>query len=235
MTDNTDIAIADFRAQHAAALDSRAHPEHKMRLEGLSALYEAKFTPGETVVPASDTPLTEFRSKYSDALLNRAHPDHRVRVDQLTKLTNDAVGGNEPGDSLMTPAASPDAYDLSRAKASIPFGSDLVPDAETEASARKWMHEGGLSVAEGNALASIYGQSLTWSDSDISRISQATESGLRKNYGEDAGKAAAAALRVAEEIGAVEFLENSGLVNHWQVVNTLISRAEAKGYFKKGA
>lgn len=236
MTDGTDIAIADYRATHSQALLSRAHPEHKTRVEGLSALFEAKFAPDASApIPESDATLNDFRTKHGDALNDRGHPDHKVRVDQLTKLTNDAVGGNEPADSLMAPASSPDDYDLSRAKNSIPFGSDLVPDPETEASARKWMHEGGLSKVEGTAMGNLYAESLRWTPMDHERIAKSTMSGLRANYGENAGKAAAAALRVAEETGALAFLEQSGLVNHWTVVNKLISRAEAKGYFKKGA
>jgi hypothetical protein len=234
MTASTDIAIADYRNQHSEALSSRAHPEHNARVEGLSTLFEAKFAPdGSAVIPASDVSLTDFRTKYSHALEDRGHPDHQVRVDQLTKLTNDAVGGNEPGDSLMTPVASPDEFDLSRLKATAaaPAGQSLVLAPEVESDTRKWMAEGGLSKAEGEAMASIYGQSLTWSEGDVSRIAQATENGLRQKYGDHAAAAASAALRVAEEIGALGFLEQSGLINHWQVVNTLISRAEAKGYW----
>jgi hypothetical protein len=229
----TDAVLADFRGLHSQALFDSAHPQHGQLTEELTGLYARRYASPPAEIAAPQGSLTEFRAKHDLALHDTAHPDHAVRTAELTKIhERDVVGGNEPADSMMIPASSPADYDFSRVKHSVPYGSDLVPDAEFEQQARSWLHEGGVSPAEGNAIASIYAQSLTWSESDHHRISQATENGLRQKYGDDVGKVAAAAVKVARESGAFEFLESSGLINHWTVVNTLISRAEAKGYYK---
>jgi hypothetical protein len=231
----TDATIADFRAANSEALDSSVHPLHGQRLAELSSLYEMRFaSPAEIAAP--DGTATEYRLKHDAVLNDKTHPDHAVRVAELTKLheRDDLVGGNQPADDLA-PSSSPDDFDFAHFKGTVqaPLGVELEQNPELERQARTWMHDAGLSRVEGEALASIYGQSFSWSADEITRIQQSTATGLRKQYGDDAGRAAAAALQVAEESGAFEFLETTGLINHWQVVGTLISTAERKGYFKR--
>lgn len=227
----TDATIADFRSQHESALLNRADPMHGQRTEELRQLYERRFAaPAEIVAPAGSA--SEYRQQHDSALNDRAHPDHATRVAELTKLhERDAVGGDEPAASLP---AKPEDYDFARFKATVqgPVGVELVQDPELEASARKWMSDGGLSVDEGAAMASVYGQSLSWSDADIARNGQTTEEGLRLQFGDRVGEAAGAALRVAEEMGVLPFLEATGMINHHMVVGRLIDAAAKKGYLK---
>ncbi len=225
----SDVAITDFRAEHDAALSSRAHPEHALRTQELTQLYERRYSGGGEEVAAPDGSTTEFRTTHEQALNDRSHPDHAIRTAELTKMhERDARAGNPANEDAAG------EYDFSRFKATAqgPAGVELVQDAELERQAATWMREGGLSRSEGEAMASVYSESLRWTDADIASIGQVTESGLHHQFGDDAPEAAAAALRIADETGVREFLEHTGMINHWSVVSRLIDAATKRGYFK---
>ena len=135
----TDATIADFRGQHSQVLFDSAHPQHGQRVEELSTLYERRYSsPAAIEAPAATA--TEFRLKHDAVLNDVTHPEHQVRVAELTKLHEkaDLVGGDQPGDDLMAPAASPDAYDFARFRATAQAspGEELEQAPELEQQAR---------------------------------------------------------------------------------------------------
>lgn len=220
-----DVSITNFRAQHEVALSSRAHPEHALRTEELTRMYEQRYADPGDEVPAPDGSTSEFRTLHEDALNDRAHPEHEVRTAELTKM-------HERDAEVEQPAEAAGEYDFSRFKATVhgPAGVELQQDTELEQRAVGWFREAGLSHYEAEGVTSVYAESLSWSDENIAQIGQVTADGLRQKYGDSAGKAASAALRVAEDMGAREFLEATGMINHWSIVARLISAAHSKGY-----
>jgi hypothetical protein len=204
-----DVAIADHRSTHADALGSRAHPEHSIRVAQLSALFERKFSGDVTAVP---------------------------EIKPQTASKPDLVGGNEPaaslGDVPLTDAGQV-SFDSLKAK-ELP---GTAPDEKLEAVAKEWAVAGGLNATEAEGLSLIYGMTLGYSDIDIQRAEQIGEQHLRSRYGGDYRKAAAAAMRVAEETyGLADFLNaNPALAANPQVIDKLVSTAEKRGFFKRSA
>lgn len=213
MTENDiDVEIADFRKSHEEALMSRGHPEHGVRAQQLSALYERKFggdVEGEASASSSRSPSPE-------------------------PSETDKVGGDEPADDLARlaePAQQPSDYDFS--KMERPFGVEVEENEDLERYAREWLHSGGISPAEGQALSSIYAESLSYTPDQIERMAEQTGRDLTAKYGDDVGAAATAALKVADETsGLRDFLEGSGLINHPRVIDNLIKTATKRGYFQ---
>lgn len=210
-----DVQIADFRKTHDEALMSRAHAEHSVRAAQLSALYERKFSGDITAVPEkASQPAT-----------------------QAPPATPEAVGGNEPADSLARlaePAKQPSDYDFSKLADKVPFGTEVREDAQLEAYSREWLLSGAVSPAEGSALATVYAESLSWTPDQVARMGEQTLRDIRVKYGPDAPTLGTAVSRVIEETpGLGDFLQRTGLANHSRVIENLAKAATAKGYFKR--
>lgn len=250
--DTHDLAIANFRAAHEGALLDPSHAEHGMRVEELTGLHEQKAA-GVPVLAASvpaniDTAIAEHRSKHSAALYDAGHPEHTLRTEELTRLFQSKFGEADQQDGKAAklpqaqdperaaePAEQHTDYDFSGLRDLAPFGLEVGEDADLERWSREWLYAGGVSPAEGKALASVYAESMAWSHDQVQRMAEQTGRDLRIKYGADVGKVASAALRVADEMPELRiFLDNNQLLNHPRVIDNLIRTAERKGYIQRG-
>lgn len=232
MTETTaqDVSISDFRVAHSEALNSAAHPLHSQRLGELSALYEQKFSaPTEIAAPAVSA--GDHRLKHDAALSDKAHPDHVVRTNELTAIhQRDAVEGENELAVLVEPAASPEAYEFSKAKQMVPFGSDLEPDPEFEQELRATFFENKVTPSEANIIANRYmeAQRLGF----VATTPEQAIEGIRNRHGDKADEVVHAIRRVASEIPdhMLEMLEANGLANDPFIITALTNVAKRKGY-----
>lgn len=226
----TDATIADFRAANGEALNSAAHPLHSQRLGELSALYDQRFAaPAEIAAPSMTA--EEHRVKHEIALNDRAHADHDVRTKELTAIhQRDAVEGENELGALVEPPASPDAYDFSKAKQMVPYGSELEPNPEFEKEVRGTFFENKVTPSEANIIANRYmeAQRLGF----VPTTPEQAMEGLRGLHGEKADEVVHAIRRVVGEIPnhMLEMLEANGLANDPFIITALTNVAKRKGY-----
>lgn len=250
--DTHDLAIGNFRAAHESALLDPSHVEHGARVEELTGLHEQKAAgvplPAVPVPANIDVAIAELRAKHSAALYDSSHPEHALRTDELTRLFQSKFGEADQADGKAAklpqahdperaaePAEQPTDYDFSGLRDLAPVGLEVGEDADLERWSREWLYAGAISPAEGKALASVYAESMAWTDDQVWRMAEQTGRDLRFKYGPDVGAAASAALRVADEMPELRiFLDNNNLMNHPRVIENLIKTAERKGYFQRG-
>ncbi|MGB3502270.1 MAG: hypothetical protein WBA44_11640 [Mesorhizobium sp.] len=231
----TDATIADFRAANSEALMNGSHPLHGQRLGELSTMYERRFAaPAE--IQAPDTTAAEHRVKHEAALLDSAHPDHRVRVEELSRITErDVVNGNQPGDDLVAftePAASPEAYDFTKAKGMVPFDSDLVPDPAFEAELRQTLHSHKVSPMEGDVIANRFMEAQRIGF--VPTTAEQAAEGIRNQFRDKADEVIHAVRRLVTEAPPhmLTMIEDAGLANDTFIFNALAAAAKRKGYWK---
>ena len=137
---------------------------------------------------------------------------------------------------MVEPAAKLSDYDFGALER--PVGVEVQDDPALEGWSREWLFSGGVSPAEGKALAAAYSEELAHGfTADRSEVlSRQTEQHMLTKYGADAGAVAGAALRIAEETpGLNDFLTGTGLINHPRIVENLVQAAVRRGWFKRAA
>ena len=170
------------------------------------------------------------------------HFKHLAAVDHLQTLLNaiddtpaesfDEMGQHTTADlkEIMAPAlkpvGSPEAVNFDRV--SVPEGMDW--DGEFENAARGWMHGAGLSQGEIDGVGDALTDSMKLSPDHLEEMKGRTIRTLNDRYGDNLPDTLAAARRVAEELGAFEKLEETGLSNDWRAIEPLIRVAQRKGY-----
>ncbi len=212
--DEQDLAIGNFRATHEAALLAPSHAEHSLRVAELSKMYEAKFPQQASAEPASaSAPVPNAEPAGPESGVDRVAAELAAMVEPAAKLSD---------------------YDFSALER--PVGVDVQDDPALENWSREWLFAGGVSPAEGKALAAAYSEELGhgFTPDRIEALAGQTETHIRTKYGSDAAAAAGAALRVAEETpGLGDFLTGTGLINHPRIAENLIQAAERRGWFKR--
>lgn len=216
--DETDLAIGNFRATHEGALLEPSHAEHGLRVAELSKLYEAKYPQQGSAEPAPNK---------DDNLSSLAPEPAANGVDRVAAELA----------AMVEPAANLSDYDFSPLWG-LPPGVEVQEDPELEDWSREWLFAGGVSPAEGKALATAYSEELGhgFTPERLERLAGQTETHIRTKYGPDAAAAAGAALRIADETpGLSDFLTGTGLINHPRIAENLIQAAERRGWFKRTA
>lgn len=226
----TDATIADFRTANSEALNSAAHPLHSQRLGELSSLYDQRFAE-PTAIAAPSMTADEHRMKHEAALNDRAHADHDVRTKELTAIhERDVVEGDNELAALVEPATSPEAYDFTKAKGMVPFGSDLEPNPAFEKEVRETFFQNQIAPSEANIIANRYmeAQRLGF----VPTTPEQAMDGLRSQHGGNADAVVHAIRRVASEIPdhMLEILEANGLANDPFIITALTNVAKRKGY-----
>lgn len=131
------------------------------------------------------------------AYWNPMHRENKSTIERVTALFTHAEGGEQPvidefGQSMefhrpledaLAPAESEDAYDFQAVRDNLP--PDMEWDGDFEVEARAWMHEAGVSIAEGNALAERYREVQMLDDVAIDRMYDETKATLKRTWGAD--------------------------------------------------
>jgi hypothetical protein len=175
------------------------------------------------------TALTEIvlAGRSDDYFADEAAPAMQDDADTGMTVTNDFV---ETVADVMAPPETPEDYSFDDIK--VKLGNDEAWDAGLEAEMRPIFHAAGLSDVEANGLVNTLIEVQNSTPEQHDRMTENTRITLQQRWGSEFAANLNTARGAAQRLGGNDFLKylgETGLGNHWNVVETLYRVGQRMG------